>query len=364
MHALAVGRQADGRGVTVVGGDGTVTAVDVHAGPPRLFGGVQSFGTDDDEEEEEGDEGEKSASPAAGYSGLRFVQGDNIVDVPVPSTLSRGRCHILSSRSPQCHRADEGAAVGQLDAGRHGQGGRVQFSVPYGITKGSQIGNFARRQHADDCYMIVSGDIISGKPNENLLFAMSADTLYVRASTAQPFEAKPLPVQYARPITKLYDAKGHKIESPTSHGKTVSLAVSAADARTVAVTGWPSVLTNVGVNESIWLSTDLGGTWSNVFSNLAAATSAAGPVRPGAAPRQDWQRRGAACWHDQRRLRELPQRAGKWKRLGMCDALPLVMVYTLQHEAKSDTLVAATMGRGVYTLSNATVQLEAAKRFV
>ena len=40
------------------------------------------------------------------------------------------------------------------------------------------------------------------------------------------------------------------------------------------------------------------------------------------------------------------------------------MVYTLQHEAKSDTLVAATMGRGVYTLSNATVQLEAAKRFV
>ena len=45
------------------------------------------------------------------------------------------------------------------------------------------------------------------------------------------------------------------------------------------MTGWPSVLTNVGVNESIWLSTDLGGTWSNVFGNLAAATSAAGPVR-------------------------------------------------------------------------------------
>ena len=337
--------------VTVVGGDGTVTAVDVHASPPRLFGGVQSFGTDDDEEEE-GDEGEKSASPAAGYSGLRFVQGDNIVDVPVPSYFEPRQMPYFVQ--PFALNAIEPTKVllwANSTQDGTGKAGVYEFSVPYGITKGSQIGKPSLvASTPDDCYMIVSGGIISGKPNENLLFAMSADTLYVRASTAQPFEAKPLPVQYARPITKLYDAKGHKIESPTSHGKTVSLAVSAADARTVAVTGWPSVLTNVGVNESIWLSTDLGGTWSNVFGNLAAATSAAGPVRPGGLLL-------VKIGGDEALLAgtingvfvSFLSAPGKWKRLGMCDALPLVMVYTLQHEAKSDTLVAATMGRGVYT---------------
>ena len=97
----------DQSAVSVVGGDGTVTAVDAQASPPRLFGGVQSFGTDDDEEkeqlqqhedsdddddeeeeekeEEDDDAGRTRRGARARPSGLRFVQGDRLVDVPVPS---------------------------------------------------------------------------------------------------------------------------------------------------------------------------------------------------------------------------------------------------------------------------------------
>ena len=45
---------------------------------------------------------------------------------------------------------------------------------------------------------------------------------------------------------------------------------------------------------------------------------------------------------------------GTWRlEAPRCDTLPLVLVYTMQWERTSDTLVAATMGRGVYTLANA-----------
>ena len=44
---------------------------------------------------------------------------------------------------------------------------------------------------------------------------------------------------------------------------------------------------------------------------------------------------------------------GKWSRLGSCADLPLVKVAGLTHEHYSDTLVAATMGRGVYALRGA-----------
>ena len=46
-------------------------------------------------------------------------------------------------------------------------------------------------------------------------------------------------------------------------------------------TSWPSVLTNRGVNESIWLTRDLGETWVDVMGNLAQASSTVGLARPG-----------------------------------------------------------------------------------
>lgn len=50
-------------------------------------------------------------------------------------------------------------------------------------------------------------------------------------------------------------------------------------------------------------------------------------------------------------------RRGKWSRLGLCTDFPLVLTMGLSYEPYSDTLVAATMGRGVYTLHNAKAQL-------
>ena len=42
-----------------------------------------------------------------------------------------------------------------------------------------------------------------------------------------------------------------------------------------------------------------------------------------------------------------------WQRLGGCDDLPLVLVGGLSYEAETGTVVAATMGRGVYILPKA-----------
>lgn len=44
---------------------------------------------------------------------------------------------------------------------------------------------------------------------------------------------------------------------------------------------------------------------------------------------------------------------GKWSRLGSCSDLPLVLVMGLSYEPYSDTLLAATYGRGVYILEDA-----------
>ncbi len=45
--------------------------------------------------------------------------------------------------------------------------------------------------------------------------------------------------------------------------------------------------------------------------------------------------------------------AVEWTRLGSCAQFPLVMTKGLSYEVYSDTLVAATMGRGAYVLSGA-----------
>ena len=49
-----------------------------------------------------------------------------------------------------------------------------------------------------------------------------------------------------------------------------------------------------------------------------------------------------------------------WTRLGGCAQLPLVLVAGLSYEPTSDTITAATMGRGVYALKKATDHVRAA----
>ena len=50
----------------------------------------------------------------------------------------------------------------------------------------------------------------------------------------------------------------------------------------------------------------------------------------------------------------------QWVRLGDCTAFPLVLVAGLSYQELSDTVVAATMGRGVYVIHGASHALAAA----
>ena len=43
----------------------------------------------------------------------------------------------------------------------------------------------------------------------------------------------------------------------------------------------------------------------------------------------------------------------KWSRLGSCDEFPIVLTADVDYEPHSDRLVAATFGRGIYTLKHA-----------
>ena len=112
---------------------------------------MQSFGTEEEEEEgrsllpeDEGDENEDSEGEkrVASSSGLRFVQGDLTVDVPVPTYFeSRQMPYFVQ---PFALNAIEPTKVllwansstdGQMAAGVH------EFDVPYGVTSGDQIGS-------------------------------------------------------------------------------------------------------------------------------------------------------------------------------------------------------------------------------
>ena len=162
---------------------------------------------------------------------------------------------------------------------------------------------------------------------------------------------------------------------PYTHDRTVSLAVSPADSALIAVTGWESVLGNQG-RERVWISADTGLTWADVTGSLREATATIGQWKPSAAlmlplpaaeatallvgtvhgvfvsfVTQPGSGGGGGAARDS-------LSASPWARLGDCAALPLVLVAGLSHEPKDDTLVAATMGRGVYVVHGATPLLE------
>ena len=222
-----------------------------------------------------------------------------------------------------------------------------------------------------DVYELISGGTVRGARDPSLLLALNDSHLLVKSdvATAGKLLARPLPVAFARPLILKYDPDTREpIIGPVSHGKTVSLAASRTDGLTLAVTGRPDVRTNGG-DESIWLSRDGGLTWLNATGNLRAATQAIGQPRPSALALVDGGGGGGSSasallvgtvsgvyvsWIDAPRL-------GAWSRLGSCAELPLVLTLGLSYEPTSDTLVAATFGRGVYVLHRATQALRRAR---
>jgi len=208
-----------------------------------------------------------------------------------------------------------------------------------------------------DCpsvYDLVVGGYTDGKSDPGLIVAMSATHLYQRRGTSSgPVNATALPMHFAAPVVFPYK-NGKPAVGPCSHGKTVSLTVSMADSRAIAVTGWPVDMEKG--EEAIFFTTDAGVTWQNITGDLTKATGTTARYRPSGVLIMEYTEHNVnailvgttngvyVTWSD---------RIGVWQRLGDEASFPRVKTQRLSYEAYSDVLVCATYGRGVYTFKGA-----------
>ena len=135
------------------------------------------------------------------------------------------------------------------------------------------------------------------------------------------------------------------------------------------MSGWTSVDSNDSP-EAVFLTRDAGATWTDVTANLETVTGVCamrdrcGKWRPSALLLLPLGDAGVAMLvgtvsgvfatrvsNDKRGTEAAA--ATSWVRVGSCAQLPLALVAGLSYEATSDTVTAATMGRGVYILPKA-----------
>ena len=252
------------------------------------------------------------------------------------------------------------------------RGGFYAFHIGANVTKSEQIRapglELATPAHAS-VLAFVSGGTTAGKADPGLLVGISNTHLYARsARTGGRLVERRLPATFAMPVTLGYNAsdKGSRILGPLTHASTVSLAVAASDSDVIAVTGWASVSENSGP-EHIFLSTDGGITWHNLTANLREASGVVGRVRPGGLLIVDLlenKARAVLVGTSNGVLVTYVHLDGPaaatpsgWSRFGESDEFPLVLTKGLSYEHYSDTLVAATFGRGVYTIHGAKARL-------
>ena len=228
----------------------------------------------------------------------------------------------------------------------------------------------AATPHASSVLTFVAGH--AATKDEHLLVGVNGTHLYYRTGSASARVAvKKLPTGFAFPYILQYDKDGQPIIGPVSHGQTVFLSVSTSDPKVLAVSGSPSVHSNAHTEgpDSVWVSTDAGDTWTDVSGDLYAATATVGRPRPSGVTLLPTKKGTAllvgtvngifVSWP------EVDTASGdgsggmnRWTRLGTCEDLPLVLVMGISYEPTSDTLVAATMGRGVYVLHGALAAVE------
>jgi hypothetical protein len=350
-----------------VEGDGTVTLVDNVHNPARLFGTTQFLGvgtididptttttaTDDDDDS---------------CGGLCFVQGDKFINVPIdvyfpePSSFP----YFVSPYALNTQNPSELFFWANGTSTR--QSAFYKFTIPDDAQSKKDIPEptLVIATPEDSFFLeFVTGGFTAGKPDEELLIGMSNTDLYVKnANTDGKMIKRRLPTTFAIPVTLPYDKtdKGARILGPVTHGRTVSMAVSPSDSNVIAITGWPSVAEN-SVKEEVWVTTDGGKTWNEVTNNLRQACGVVGIVRPGGLLIVDLLRNKARALlistSNGVMVAYLPLTFAsiegdvEWQRFGSTDEFPIVLTSALSYEHYSDTLVAATFGRGIYSLSNA-----------
>ena len=367
-------------GFGFVEGDGAITLVDSVATPSRLFGTTQFLGvgtiyrdptrlletdTDDDDDDDDDDCG-----------GLCFVQGDRFIKIPVddyfpePSTFPNFvHPYTLNAADPTLlHFWTNGV-------GTYRQSAFYEFELPYSIKDTKEIAPPRKLVETPDDEMIldfVSGGNREGNLQKDILIAVSNAHLYIYQKENGDFGAteKPLPVRFANPVSLEYDmSTGERILGPLTHARTVSISVSKTDYNIIALTGWQSIDTNPS-EESIFVTTDAGSTWTDVTGNLRQASGVTGIVRPNGVELVDLDEGNRALLVGtstgvMATLLDKPIASSPfapfnqhtWVRLGGRDEFPLVLTADVDYELDSDTLVVATFGRGIYILDNAKSKL-------
>lgn len=362
VQVSALGAASDAQSFGLCNGDGTVTQVDNVHNPSRLFGSTQFLGG----ARVFAKKRRLNQGPWAGIPGdcqglFCFTQGtpgiDQIaVDVPLgrwfddPSFPYFVMQFYLNMQDPTQLVFWANGTTG------HHKTGWYTLDVPAGLNSSASFKEprFALSSQGGTVFTFVAGGTTEGRPDASVIVGVNDTHLY-HLSGEGPLFIRQLPATFAAPVILGYDADAKWILGPISHGRTVFLGVSSSNSKIVAVTGWPSVENNADGVEDIWLSMDAGLGWKNVTGNLLAATATVARARPSGLLFVDYQELNASAllvgtvsgafltWTDGPHL-------GQWHRLGSCGNLPLVKVMSLSYEPYSDTLVAATFGRGVYIL--------------
>lgn len=364
--------------VGFVEGDGTGTCIDNVANPARLFGTTQFLGVgaiDIDPSVDQGMDGDDDDD----CGGLCFAQGDKFIGVPLAKYFPAPSSFPYFVTPYTLNSQDTSQLVfwanGTEDETNDNftRSGFYAFHLPHdgSITSKDDIGPptaVAYTAPSDGVVLdFVAGGYTNGKSDPSLIVAVTAKHLLY--STGGKMVSLNLPCTFASPVPMEFDSQtGARILGPVTHGRTVSLSVSPADSNIIAVTGWTSVLDNEGA-ENVWVTTDGGVTWQNITSNLREATGVVGKVRPGGLLIVDLLENNARAVlvgtsngvqlaflkgsSEDRASFAFDLSQVTWKRFGSEDEFPIVLTAKITHEVYSDTLVAATFGRGIYVIKNA-----------
>ena len=374
------------RAIGFIEGDGTVVAIDATVKPPRFYGATQFLGNfedddaphsrrrrarrqmavKDDDEEEVGDDdrvgfGYATYDPSASKLSL--------TGIPVLDWFTVSQFPFFDhpyGLNTSGTTKDDGLPV--LVWARAGKSGPSGFYQVFAGDDKKSVAPILMQPTDGDVYVFVAGGKIKTKPDPSLLVALNNTHLMHRSSMSKyKMMAYPLPTPFAKPVEFAFSSPSSYILGPVSHDRTVSMAVHPDDALTVAVSGWTSIKDNNG-KEAVHLSMNGGKTFVDVTGDLSTSTGVCS------------KRAKCGKWRPSALLL-LPGVSGatvllvgtvsgvyataikpgrdaaapiQWSRLGGCKDLPLVLIGGLSYEPTSDTVVVATMGRGVYTLSKAT----------
>eukprot|EP00940_MAST-03C_sp_MAST-3C-sp2_P001272 g1272.t1 len=377
----------------IVEGDGTVTAVDPTTNPSRLYGTTQFMGNFIDDDAGPNDRLRDDDDDHVGFAFATISdQGEvRLVGVPLLDWFSVEQFPFFE------HPFALTVTNESVGAGRPlvlwsrrlgGDGGGAFYTVD--TTKAdtprkpkSPFGTFPDPvldvATDGDVYAFVSGGIVDGRHDDDVLVALNDTHLLHRSGQSEGLVAHRLPVTFARPVEFTFLTPDTYILGPVSHKSTVSLAVAPDDASFVAVTGWQnlSIGGDVGQKPRVFLTADAGATFHDVTGDLFDVTGVCAgdrdtcfDVRPSSL--LILPARTASRTHtilvgvvagvyvldvDASNLSHFDDASIKWRRLGTCEEFPLVLVGGLSYEPSTDTVVAATMGRGVRALSRATMRL-------